>query len=126
MFETHAQSSVNGYSDPVPMQPVSGILDGGNAGTYPTEENIIPGERRGAKRCIVKSAGTIRSCAKCPTVPCIVHDISETGARLLIENVIHVSSTFRLTIEGDDFIAECVVVWRGDLEVGVIFQSAQW
>ena len=56
----------------------------------------------------------------------MVQDISETGARLKVQDVNKVPSGFQLIVEVGDFRANCIVVWRSDTEVGVIFETSTW
>lgn len=79
--------------------------------------------RRGAKRIPVLKDGTISYSMGRKSMPCFVQDISETGARMQVASVDHVPSNFKLSIESEDFSIDCIVVWRSDNEVGVIFGS---
>ncbi len=80
--------------------------------------------RRKAARAEYHTAGTIKSVLRNAELPCVVEDLSETGAKLLVENVNHSPDTFRLGITGSNFSAECIVVWRSKSAVGVIFETA--
>ena len=86
----------------------------------------LPAQQRAAERFAAGLAGTIVFSARYVPLPCTVWDISETGARLQVENVNQVPSPFRLKIQQTDIAVECVVVWRGKSEVGVMFQTAYW
>ena len=79
--------------------------------------------RRRASRAEYHTAGSIKSVLRNTELPCVVEDLSETGAKLLVENVNHIPDTFRLAITGSKFSAECIVVWRSRAEVGVIFET---
>ncbi len=80
--------------------------------------------RRRASRSEYHTAGTIKSVLRNTELPCVVEDLSKTGARLQVENVNHIPDTFHLGITGSNFSAECIVVWRSRSEVGVIFETA--
>lgn len=82
--------------------------------------------RRGAKRIPVLKDGTISYARGTESMPCFVQDISETGARMQFASVDHVPANFKLTIESEDFSIECIVVWRSQTEVGVIFGSGDF
>ena len=60
------------------------------------------------------------------SMSCFVQDISETGARMQVASVDHVPSNFKLIIEAEDFSIDCIVVWRSDCEVGVIFGAGDF
>ncbi len=81
-------------------------------------------EQRRAPRLHLGKEGTIKFSARHAPCPCVVRDISEAGARLKVQSVNRVPDTFQLSIEPEDFSAECIVVWRAETEVGVIFESA--
>ncbi len=80
--------------------------------------------RRRASRAEYHTAGTIKSVVRNTELPCVVEDLSQTGARLQVQNVNHIPDTFQLSITGAKFSAECIVVWRSRSEVGVIFETA--
>jgi hypothetical protein len=54
---------------------------------------------------------------------CLVEDISEAGARIRPHDVNQLPGSFRLTIDRLNFKTECIVVWRSDDQVGVVFES---
>ena len=55
------------------------------------------------------------------TFPCVVRDISDTGARIRTDEDRHPPDTFQLLIELDGVVADCEVVWRNGNQVGVRF-----
>ena len=81
-------------------------------------------EQRGALRMLLNCAGYLSYSVPRQTQHCHVVDVSQTGAKLRVESVNHVPDAFRLHIDSADFSSECIVVWRGANEVGVIFQAA--
>lgn len=50
-----------------------------------------------------------------------MRDLSDSGARLLLDGSIDAPDTFELIIDMDGLEADCRVVWRRGKEVGVIF-----
>ncbi len=81
-------------------------------------------ERRGAPRIDLEIDGSIKSCGRYTPRSCVVRNISETGAKLQVESVDYVPDAFQLHLEDEGFSTDCVVVWRSQTEVGVVFQSA--
>ncbi|MEL6288132.1 MAG: response regulator, partial [Pseudomonadota bacterium] len=79
------------------------------------------GEARGAERKRVLKGAKIAFAARCATLPCVVRDLSETGARLQVKDHLSVPETFELLIELDGFEVDAEVVWRRDSEVGIVF-----
>ncbi|NNF79585.1 MAG: PilZ domain-containing protein [Rhizobiales bacterium] len=55
------------------------------------------------------------------TLPCVVRDISETGAKLKVDTGRHPPDRFQLQIELDGLSANCTVVWRNEQHIGVEF-----
>lgn len=79
------------------------------------DESRIAPRRRALKAGIISySQGNI-------TFPCVVKDISDTGARIKTPGDQQVPDTFQLLIELDGLAADCEVVWRNDGQVGVQF-----
>ena len=78
-------------------------------------------ERRIApRRRVLKGAQAAFNDRHC-SIPCIVKNISETGARVRSEHVPSIPDTFDLIIDLDGLEARCEVVWRKDKELGVRF-----
>lgn len=78
--------------------------------------------RRSIRRRILKS-GLICFNARHSTLPCVVRDFSENGARLRVTGSINAPDTFELFIELDGIWVDCEVVRRNGEEVGVEFTS---
>jgi two-component system response regulator len=78
-------------------------------------------DKRRAQRKRMLKGGTIAFSARHATVPCVVRDVSGTGARLQVQNGMGVPDTFELIVELDGLEAQCAVVWRKPSEVGVEF-----
>ena len=58
------------------------------------------------------------------TLPCMVRDISATGAHLRLDGSVSAPDGFDLIIESDGLEATCEVVWRKDGDLGVRFVGA--
>ena len=58
------------------------------------------------------------------TLPCMVRDVSATGARLRVDTSVSAPDTFELIIESDGLEASAEVVWRRANELGVRFIGA--
>jgi hypothetical protein len=81
-----------------------------------------PHDPRSTPRRKQLKSGIIAFHGRHSTLPCRVREISETGARLEVENA-QVPNTFELLIELDGLEASCAVVWRRGSLVGVMFTS---
>jgi hypothetical protein len=80
-------------------------------------------KRRGPRRRVLKG-GIVAFNDRRSTLPCIVRDISETGARLRMETMsVLAPDRFLLIIELHGIEAECKVVRRKADEVAVEFTS---
>lgn len=55
-------------------------------------------------------------------IPCVVRDLSTTGAAIEIEGHIGIPDTFVLVVREDDLRLSCRVVWRRDYRIGVVFE----
>lgn len=83
------------------------------------------GERRTNQRTTINRVAKLVAESGEPTGDCVVVDISDSGARLLCENVT-APDTFRLAVDGDHPIQEdCRVAWRLGCEIGVEFITRQ-
>ena len=82
--------------------------------------------RRGAKRIPVLKDGIMSYDMGRGKMPCFVQDISETGARMQVTSGDRVPSNFKLIIQTEDFSIDCIVVWRAETEVGVIFGNGDF
>ena len=81
-------------------------------------------ELRAAPRRKVLKAATVASNNRHLTVSCTLRDLSSTGARLRVDNIVTIPDTFELIIAVDGLEANCEVVWRKTNEVGVRFIGA--
>jgi CheY-like chemotaxis protein len=78
-------------------------------------------ERRDGKRSRLLKGGVIAFSARHATIPCVLRDLSEGGARLQVAQSSAVPDTFELIVELDGLEVPCQVVWRKVTEVGVAF-----
>jgi hypothetical protein len=83
------------------------------------------GERRNNQRTTINRIAKLVAETGAPIGDCTIIDISDSGARLLCENVT-VPDTFRLVTDGNQPIQEdCRVAWRLGCEIGVEFITKQ-
>lgn len=54
---------------------------------------------------------------------CRIHDLSTTGAALVVENPVAIPERFILAIPEDGLQLPCHVVWRKEYRVGVQFED---
>lgn len=87
----------------------------------PDRTTIVRTEKRRAKRQPIFVSATIALQAN-QTQACMVHDISETGARIETARLEAVPDRFTLLLTPQGFPRrECRVVWRRDGFLGVTF-----
>ena len=86
----------------------------------PPESNDCSERRHVLRRRVLKS-GVIAFNNRHSTLPCTIKDISETGARLIVNGSINAPDTFELIVELDGLEAQCRVVRRTANEVRVNF-----
>lgn len=80
-------------------------------------------DRRISVRKRMLKGGVIAFSARHATLPCVVRDLSDTGARLQVKATSSVPDTFDLIVELDGLEAPSRVVWRSLTELGVRFVS---
>jgi hypothetical protein len=83
-----------------------------------------PDDLRIAPRRRMLKAGVVAYNDRHVTIPCLVRDVSATGARLRIEASVTAPDTFDLVIDLDGMEASCQVVWRKGADLGVRFLAA--
>ena len=81
-----------------------------------------PGNQRSEPRRRTLKEGTIVFDGGQRTLPCRILDISESGARLNVPNVIFMPEEFQLRVRYGG-IKDCEVVWQRGQTVGVRFAS---
>lgn len=77
-------------------------------------------EKRGAPRHRVFKHGTL-ALPSGGSVDCTVRNISSTGARVDVDNVVGLPEAFTLMIMSDHFVRHCRKVWSNDNRIGVAF-----
>jgi hypothetical protein len=78
-------------------------------------------ERRQFGRRQTKLYATISTSGR-PLKPCVVRDLSASGARMEVDFPAWLPSRFRLMIEATEFEADCEIVHRTNDAVGVRFK----
>lgn len=81
-----------------------------------------PRDPRSAPRRKQLKSGIIAFHERHSTLPCVVREISDTGARLDVDQS-NVPDTFLLIIELDGLEAACEVIWRRGARIGVHFTA---
>lgn len=83
-------------------------------------------EKRGHKRQDLTYRAHVMSVDEVNSAPCVVIDISEVGARLLVENSRIVQDEFILVLAGNRRVLRaCKLVWRVDDEIGAVFKDVE-
>lgn len=83
-------------------------------------QNASTDQRIGARSRMLKG-GVIAFSGRHATIPCVVRDISDGGARLQVAQGAAVPDTFELIVELDGLEVPCQIAWRKSNEVGVSF-----
>ncbi|MGI9514235.1 MAG: PilZ domain-containing protein [Anderseniella sp.] len=78
--------------------------------------------RRSARRNVKIGANAIIANSE-STIYCTILDISDSGAKLQMEDVDIITARFKLFIPDVDHIYECEVVWRDGKYLGVKFAN---
>ncbi len=84
---------------------------------------LDPSEKRHSPRRRALKAGVVSLNNGNITLPCVVRDISDTGAKLKVDTGRHPPDHFQLQIELDGLVANCTVVWRDGQQLGVEFME---
>ena len=92
----------------------------GNTALAPQAAN----EARIAPRRRMLKTGKIAYADRHVTIECLVRDMSATGARLKVDGSVAAPDTFELLIPLDGLEANCQVVWRSGVDVGIKFLAA--
>ena len=81
-------------------------------------------ERRQTSRVEWNTAARIRFHGARVTLPCVVHNLSNTGARLTAPNIATLPGEFMLLLSPRaDRTRDCRIIWRTKSELGVEFIS---
>ena len=83
-------------------------------------ESTSAKERSSDRRRVLK-AGVIAYSGRHVTLRCGIRDLSESGARVLVEGSVAAPDSFELLSDSDGMEVACQVVWRRGMEVGVRF-----
>lgn len=78
--------------------------------------------RRQERRRKVRIASIIVS-EVLPPIPCVILDISLSGARLHVHDHAEIPDRFTLVQSADKQLHSCTVVWRNENEMGVRFET---
>jgi hypothetical protein len=77
-------------------------------------------DERRSRRTPARRAALIRVDVDGPTLPCVIWDISETGAKLAAGRPLLLPECFTLLFSATDH-RRCQVRWRGEKFIGVEF-----
>ena len=87
-----------------------------------TGTNTNQADRRRLARHRILKGGLIAVAGHHTAIPCSVRDLTETGARLRLQDCAAlVPDRFELIIEIDGLEAQCQVAWRKGAELGASF-----
>lgn len=84
----------------------------------------LDGNQRVAERRRILKSGQICFNGRHCSIPCVVRDLTETGAKLTVDGSVSAPDTFELLIELDGTWVDCEVAWRRGSNIGVRFVSA--
>jgi hypothetical protein len=79
--------------------------------------------RRRSPRTRILRAGKILLNNKRSVIDCMVRNISDHGACLLVANVVGIPATFDLMIDGEPASRPCTTVWHAQNRLGIEFRS---
>jgi PilZ domain len=79
-------------------------------------------EKRKSRRKVFERSGLVKLSEDGPAEPCIVLNVSDTGARLACTAPRVIPEQFLLALSADGMVTrQCSVVWRSGFELGVEF-----
>lgn len=78
------------------------------------------GEKRGASRRRVLKGAFIVLSEKAPKLPCVVKNISDTGAAVEVSTTVGIPHSFELIVDGARH--QCQAQWRTQTRIGVKFE----
>jgi hypothetical protein len=81
-------------------------------------------ERRHSPRTRTLRAAKILFNNKRSVIDCMVRNISDRGACLLVANVVGIPATFDLMIDGEPASRACTMVWHASNRLGIEFRGA--
>jgi mitochondrial fission protein ELM1 len=82
-----------------------------------------PREQRKSVRVKVQCQAAMKTAEASPQVDCIVSDISQTGAKILIDPSVQLPQEFTLLLS-QNVKRHCKVIWRNEKQIGVRFNAA--
>jgi PilZ domain len=82
-------------------------------------ETIEPERREFGRRVMFRHATAV--VAGGAVWSCIIIDKSEIGARIRVKDKYDFPDNFKLIIEDDDFVAQCIVIHRASDVIGIQF-----
>ena len=89
-----------------------------------TIENFMDGEKRRDHRQILKYPAKIDLGDGSPLLPCILADISVSGAKVMVEGASKLPERFSLLLTAKhDSVRRCKVMWREDNLLGLQFMK---
>jgi hypothetical protein len=80
-------------------------------------------ERRAAQRSRVSRDAKIILGHASPTIPCTLHDLTNSGACLSLTGTVVLPETFELTFDNGRSCRPCYLRWRIDNKLGVAFEK---
>ncbi len=85
---------------------------------------VLDTDRRGERRSVLGEDAVAVVKGQSDALTCVVEDISDSGARISIEDETRfVPSRIKLYIEDRQMVAKCQKVWRSGAEIGLRFTS---
>jgi hypothetical protein len=90
-----------------------------------SERRVPPNQRQQTRRAVFIKALLLRDGK--PNLPCTLVDISDTGARLVIDDARVVPNRFTIAMTEQGVPRRhCRLVWRGENEIGVSFEAERY
>ena len=81
--------------------------------------------RKSARRTVVHGAWIFAG-ADAPSIPCVLQDVSETGARIKLDPAVKIPTDFILVLSRDKRLnRRCRMIWRDKGTLGVRFVTNQ-
>jgi hypothetical protein len=77
---------------------------------------------RAERRKVLMSGKIISNSAAGANTDCVVRDVSDTGACLILGTAVGIPNEFDLVIEKDVAVRRCRVEWRSPSRLGVSFR----
>lgn len=86
------------------------------------ERRSPPNQRHNGRRPIFIRALLLREDKS--NLPCTLVDISDTGARLIVEDTSEVPDRFTIVMTEQGVPRRsCRLIWRGETDIGVVFEA---